>query len=106
MTVILHIPTTRKGVRQGIAVDVLQLPSHRITSYNVCYTKLLRTSGSKHRRRMLLLEGCVQPALAPQINHATRQVLDKLGISAVSHHLGAVDEARDFMRRNISYNFV
>jgi len=70
------------------------------------------TSGSKHRRRMLLLEGCVQPALAPQINHATRQVLDKLGISAVSpaaggccgavsHHLGAGDEARNFMRRNI-----
>jgi len=70
------------------------------------------TSGNKHRRRMLLLEGCVQPALAPQINHATRQVLDKLGISAVSpaaggccgavsHHLGAGDEARDFMRRNI-----
>jgi len=65
-----------------------------------------------HRRRMLLPEGCVQPALAPQINHATRRVLDALGITAVSpaaggccgavsHHLGAVDEARDFMRRNI-----
>jgi glycolate oxidase iron-sulfur subunit len=65
-----------------------------------------------HRRRMLLLDGCVQPALAPQINRATRRVLDALGITpvsaatsgccgAVSHHLGAVDEARDFMRRNI-----
>ena len=68
--------------------------------------------GSKHPRRMLLPEGCVQPALAPQINHATRRVLDALGITAispaaggccgaVSHHLGAVNEARDFMRRNI-----
>jgi glycolate dehydrogenase iron-sulfur subunit len=67
---------------------------------------------SQHRRRMLLLEGCVQPALAPQINHATRRVLDALGITvvsapasgccgAVSHHLGAVEEARGFMRRNI-----
>jgi glycolate oxidase iron-sulfur subunit len=66
----------------------------------------------QHRRRMLLLEGCVQPALAPQINHATRRVLDSLGITAVSavasgccgavsHHLGAVEEARNFMRRNI-----
>jgi glycolate oxidase iron-sulfur subunit len=65
-----------------------------------------------HRRRMLLLEGCVQPALAPQINHATRRVLDALGITAVSvvasgccgavsHHLGAAEEARNFMRRNI-----
>jgi glycolate oxidase iron-sulfur subunit len=66
----------------------------------------------QHRRRMLLLEGCVQPALAPQINRSTRRVLDALGITAispaasgccgaVSHHLGAVEEARDFMRRNI-----
>jgi glycolate oxidase iron-sulfur subunit len=55
---------------------------------------------ARHRRRMLLLEGCVQPALAPQINHATRRVLDALGIAAVaaegggccgaiSQHLGA-----------------
>jgi glycolate oxidase iron-sulfur subunit len=69
-------------------------------------------SSRTHRRRMLLPEGCVQPALAPQINHATRRVLDALGITAVSpaaggccgavsHHLGAVKEARDFMRRNI-----
>ena len=73
---------------------------------------LAPASGSNHRRRMLLPEGCVQPALAPQINHATRRVLDALGITAVSpsaggccgavsHHLGAVNEARDFMRRNI-----
>jgi glycolate oxidase iron-sulfur subunit len=74
--------------------------------------ELAPASGRQHRRRMLLPEGCVQPALAPQINHATRRVLDALGITAVSpaaggccgavsHHLGAVNEARDFMRRNI-----
>jgi glycolate dehydrogenase iron-sulfur subunit len=74
--------------------------------------RLPAVSGGNHRRRMLLLEGCVQPALAPQINHATRRVLDALGITvvsatgsgccgAVSHHLGAVDEARQFMRNNI-----
>jgi len=73
---------------------------------------LVPTAGRRHPRRMLLLEGCVQPALAPQINHATRRVLDALGITAVSpaaggccgavsHHLGAVNEAQDFMRRNI-----
>ena len=65
-----------------------------------------------HARRMLLLDGCVQPALAPTINDATRLVLDALGIStviagnagccgAVSFHLGATGEARNFMRRNI-----
>ncbi|MBW8054768.1 MAG: glycolate oxidase subunit GlcF [Nitrospira sp.] len=66
----------------------------------------------RHQRRMLVLEGCVQPGLAPRINAATARVLDHLGISlvradsagccgAVSHHLSAQDEALDFMRRNI-----
>jgi glycolate oxidase iron-sulfur subunit len=65
-----------------------------------------------HARTVILLDGCVQPALAPQINHATVRVLDALGISslgernsgccgAVSYHLNATDEARAFMRRNI-----
>ena len=66
----------------------------------------------QHARTMLLLDGCVQPALAPQINHATTGVLDMLGIEAIvaagsgccgalSHHLDAEHEARLFMRRNI-----
>lgn len=66
----------------------------------------------RHRRRMLLLAGCVQPVLAPAIDAATAQVLDRLGISlitapgggccgALSHHLGAHREGLNFMRRNI-----
>ncbi len=66
----------------------------------------------QHARIMLLLDGCVQPSLAPQINHATVRVLDALGITAlseknsgccgaVSYHLNAADEARAFMRTNI-----
>ena len=66
----------------------------------------------QHARIMLLLDGCVQPSLAPQINRATVRVLDALGISAlseinsgccgaVSYHLNASDEARAFMRSNI-----
>jgi glycolate oxidase iron-sulfur subunit len=65
-----------------------------------------------HARTMLLLDGCVQPALAPQINAATRLVLDALGINtvvaknagccgAVSQHLSATEEARTFIRNNI-----
>ncbi len=68
--------------------------------------------GARHARRMLVLEGCVQPAIAPNINVAAARVLDRLGISllradkagccgAVSYHLNAHDEALDFMRRNI-----
>lgn len=67
----------------------------------------------RHKRRVILLQGCVQPALAPNINAATARVLDRLGVSAViaaeagccgalSQHLSAPDEALDFMRRNIN----
>ncbi len=67
---------------------------------------------SVHNRSMLLLDGCVQPALAPQINAATRRVLDAMGINtlvagnagccgALSQHLTATAEARTFIRNNI-----
>lgn len=67
---------------------------------------------ARHTRRMLVLDGCVQPALAPNINAATARVLDQLGISllraqaagccgAVSYHLNAQQEGLDFMRRNV-----
>jgi glycolate oxidase iron-sulfur subunit len=67
---------------------------------------------ARHSRRMLVLDGCVQPALAPAINAAAARVLDHLGISlvqtpgtgccgAVSYHLTAQDEGLDFMRRLI-----
>ncbi len=65
-----------------------------------------------HRRRMLVLEGCVQPAFAPRINAATARVLDRLGVTltraqgegccgALSFHLDAQEQAREQMRRNI-----
>jgi glycolate oxidase iron-sulfur subunit len=37
-----------------------------------------------HKRKMLMLDGCVQPALSPEINHATKQVLDALDIEVIS----------------------
>ncbi|MFP5344805.1 MAG: glycolate oxidase subunit GlcF [Gammaproteobacteria bacterium] len=66
----------------------------------------------RHGRQMLMLDGCVQPALNPNINAAAARVLDKLGIGiqreafagccgALSYHLGAHKEAARFMRRNI-----
>jgi glycolate oxidase iron-sulfur subunit len=66
----------------------------------------------RHLRKMLILEGCVQPALAPNINAAAARVLDRLGISvikaanagccgAVSYHLNAQQEGLDYMRRNV-----
>jgi glycolate oxidase iron-sulfur subunit len=66
----------------------------------------------RHARRLLLMEGCVQPALKPNIDAATARVFDRIGISALrvagggccgalSHHLSADDEARSIVRRNI-----
>ncbi len=65
----------------------------------------------RHRRRMLVLMGCVQAAAAPGINAAAARVLDRLGISliavsdgccgALAHHLSAEGQARAQMRRNI-----
>ena len=67
---------------------------------------------TRHKRRMIILEGCVQPSISPDINQATTRVLHKLGISvlkpknagccgAVSQHLSAEDEALEYMKRNI-----
>jgi glycolate oxidase iron-sulfur subunit len=67
---------------------------------------------TRHARSMLVLEGCVQPGLAPATNAAAARVLDRLGISllsaeqagccgAVSYHLNAHADGLDYMRRNI-----
>ena len=61
---------------------------------------------------MILLEGCVQPAMAPNINTATARVLDALGIEvvrpagagccgAIRYHLSDHDGGLDDARRNI-----
>lgn len=63
-------------------------------------------------RRMLLLEGCVQPSLAPSINPATAQLFADLGMTlertpeagccgAVAQHNGSNSEALTAARRNI-----
>ena len=38
---------------------------------------------ARHARKMLVLAGCVQPALSPDINAAAARVLDRIGISLV-----------------------
>jgi len=63
----------------------------------------------RHRRKMLVLAGCVQPALAPSINAAAARVLDRIGISlieaggagccgALRFHLNHQAAGRDDMR--------
>jgi glycolate oxidase iron-sulfur subunit len=66
----------------------------------------------QHARKVLMLAGCVQPAMAPNINSATARVLDAAGIQtlvaaqagccgAVKFHLNDQDGGRAQMRANI-----
>lgn len=66
----------------------------------------------RHARRVLMLEGCVQPSLSPNTNAATTRVLDRLGISvthaplagccgATDYHLNAQEAGLARARRNI-----
>jgi glycolate oxidase iron-sulfur subunit len=65
-----------------------------------------------HPRKVLMLMGCVQPAMLPNINSATARVLDAAGIQtvvadeagccgAIRTHLNDVEGGLNDMRRNI-----
>src|SRR5258708_25132015 len=66
----------------------------------------------EHQRKVLVLAGCVQPAMRPTINLATLRVLDRAGIQAISvpgagccgalrAHLNDREGSLAEMRRNI-----
>jgi glycolate oxidase iron-sulfur subunit len=70
------------------------------------------TPTRSHARKVLMLEGCVQPAMSPNINSATVRVLDAAGLQvvvakkagccgAVKFHLNDHDGGKAEMRRNI-----
>ena len=67
---------------------------------------------AKRARRMLVLRGCVQPALAPRVNAAAARVCDALGITleeapgetccgALDQHMSAPESALARAKRNI-----
>lgn len=66
----------------------------------------------EHARKVLMLAGCVQPSMSPNINSATARVLDAAGIQtviapgagccgAIKHHLNDHDGGLADMRRNV-----
>ncbi len=65
-----------------------------------------------HLRKMLILEGCAQKVVHQQTNVAAAKILGRLGVElvrvnesgccgAVSHHLSAINESHDYIKRNI-----
>jgi glycolate oxidase iron-sulfur subunit len=72
----------------------------------------LRGHDETRPRTMLILEGCVQSVVTPNVNAAARSLFDRLGISliaapaagccgAMDSHLSALETGRERMRRNI-----
>jgi glycolate oxidase iron-sulfur subunit len=67
---------------------------------------------TRHARKMLLLEGCVQPTMSPNTNTATARVLDAVGVElviakkagccgAIRYHMNDQSGGLDDMRNNI-----
>ncbi len=82
---------------------------NKIPTYSV---KNVAFNSRNHTRKVILFSGCVQPALAPEINQSLIKVLNHLDVSAIeiddeqccgalSHHLNAEEQAAEFMRHNI-----
>jgi glycolate oxidase iron-sulfur subunit len=74
--------------------------------------RLPKARSATGSRRVLVLGGCVQPGLAPDINEALALLLARLGIGimqpgntgccgALPHHLGDTEKAAAMARRNI-----
>jgi len=74
--------------------------------------KVAAYPNQEHLRKVLLIEGCVQPSMSPEIDVAAAHVLDKLGIQtlrtgqaqccgAVENHLHAKEAGLQRVRANI-----
>lgn len=71
---------------------------------------LSKLSLKTHKKKMLVLDGCVQPSLSPEINHASKQVLNALDIElvsfsgccgAINQHLSDEEKALITIKNNI-----
>jgi len=108
----LTSPLFSPALKLGQAVRPLLPPALRAKVPPRAPAAAHRWPTRSHPRKVLLLMGCVQPALAPNINSATARVLDAAGIQtvvadgagccgAIRTHLGDVDGGLADMRRNI-----
>jgi glycolate oxidase iron-sulfur subunit len=100
-------PLLPKALKRKIPVKTTDKNSRYAASNN--NTSLLK---EEHSRKMLMLQGCVQPSMSPNINAATQRVLNAAGIQtivakkagccgAVKFHLNDQDGGKAQMRANI-----
>ncbi|RLA08521.1 MAG: glycolate oxidase iron-sulfur subunit [Gammaproteobacteria bacterium] len=96
----------------GLARTVRPILPQSLKSRVPLSTQVGEVPARQHQRKMVLLQGCVQPSIDPAINGALQRVFDRLDISlitvdevsccgAIDHHLSASNAALQRMRSNI-----
>jgi len=104
--------TRRFGALLGLARLVRPLMPQQLKKRIPKFARSARPDIGMHSRRMLLLDGCVQEAAAPHINHQAIRLFDQLGIAlessaragccgALQHHLADTAGARQRAKNNI-----
>jgi glycolate oxidase iron-sulfur subunit len=94
------------AVMMALAPPVLSVREGRFSGPGTAVTH------GERRARVILMTGCVQPVLRPEINDATIRLLARRGVDvvvangagccgALVHHMGREEEARRQARRNI-----
>lgn len=97
-------------IRKFLTTPVLFNPIGRFFQQSKIQTPLIKPP--KNAVKVLLLSGCVQPVLAPNINHSVKNVLAKLGYEviespkseccgALDQHLSGADAAIIKIKNNI-----
>ncbi len=100
----------RYGVRKLLTNPVLFNPVGFLSRHSKVNNPLL--TPNKNAEKVLLLGGCVQPVLAPNINQSIKNILVKIGFEAietpqseccgaVDHHLSATKESMAKVKKNI-----
>jgi glycolate oxidase iron-sulfur subunit len=100
----------RFSIRKFLTTPLLFNLLSIIFRHSKINSKLIQPS--RVNGKVLLLGGCVQPALAPNINHSIRNILSKLGYDtiettqkeccgALDQHLSATNDAINKIKRNI-----
>lgn len=121
----LHVRLFRAALRQGINSPLFSpamslgrimrplLPAGlRSKLQPLPPSRPLPQNPGRHVRQVIMLQGCVQPAMMPAIDEATIRVLDTVGIGtrvvpgsgccgAVNLHLDAQEQALEQMRANV-----
>lgn len=100
----------RYSVRKLLTTPLIFNPIGRIARHSKKQGDALKPSANS--KKVLLLGGCVQPVLAPNINHSIKNILTKLGFEAletpqkqccgaVDQHLSAEQDAIIKVKNNI-----